>query len=45
MKVEYNSFDRYRQKYPDGHKSNNTWRGRLETLVRTIPDKTAFYTG
>jgi len=39
------SFDNYRQTYPDGHKSNHTWAGRLEKIVRAAPDKTAFIHG
>ena len=39
------SFDRYRQKYPEGHMSNNTWGGRLEVLAETIPDRVAFIQG
>ncbi|HUT52954.1 MAG TPA: AMP-binding protein [bacterium] len=39
------SFEHYRRKYPDGHKSNHTWAGRLETIVRAAPDAVAFIQG
>lgn len=39
------SFENYRQNYPDGHKSNHTWAGRLEKIVKTVPDRTAFIQG
>lgn len=38
-------FNRYRQKHPEGQKSNNTWGGRLETIASTIPDRIAFIQG
>lgn len=45
MNIEHDNFERYRQKYPGGHKSNNTWGSRLETLAKVIPDRVAFIHG
>ena len=45
MMIENDTFEIYRQKYADGHKSNNTWGKRLETLARVIPDGFAFIQG
>lgn len=39
------SFDNYRQKYPDGHKQNHTWAGRLARIVKTVPNHEAFIRG
>ncbi len=39
------SFDNYRQTYSGGKKSNHTWAGRLDKLVKTIPDHVAFIRG
>jgi len=43
--TEQDSFQNYRQHYPDGHKSDHTWGGRLEKIARTIPDQVAFIQG
>ncbi len=42
---EHDSFENYRQKYPDGHKSGHTWAGRLEKILSRAADKTAFIQG
>jgi acyl-CoA synthetase (AMP-forming)/AMP-acid ligase II len=39
------SFERYRQRYPNGQRSNNTWGTRLEMIAHLIPDRTAFIQG
>ena len=39
------SFSNYRQHYPNGSKSDNTWGDRLEKIVKSIPDKLAFVQG
>ncbi len=39
------SFSRYRQKYSDGNRRNNTWGARLEMLAHVIPDRSAFIQG
>jgi len=43
--TKQDSFQNYRQYYPDGHKSNHTWGGRLEKIAKTIPNKVAFIQG
>ncbi len=42
---DYDSFAQFRQSYPRGKKSDNTWGGRLEKLARAIPNRTAFIQG
>jgi hypothetical protein len=39
------SFENYRQKYPDGHKSGDTWAGRLEKILTRASDRIAFIQG
>jgi fatty-acyl-CoA synthase len=39
------SFEHYRRKYVDGHKDNHTWAGRLQTIVKAVPNETAFIQG
>ncbi len=41
----YGSFEQFRQRYPKGKRSDNTWGGRLEKIARAIPDRTAFIQG
>ncbi len=43
--TQEDSFENYRQKYPDGHKNNHTWAGRLERILTRAADKTAFIQG
>ena len=40
-----NSFENYRQSYPDGDQSQHTWGGRLKIIAQTIPEITAFIQG
>jgi 3-oxocholest-4-en-26-oate---CoA ligase len=42
---EHDCFDHYRQHYPDGGKDDNTWSGRLDRLVKVVPDRLAFIQG
>ncbi len=37
--TKQDSFRNYRRNYPDGHKTNHTWAGRLKNIVKTIPDE------
>ena len=43
--VDRDSFANYRRKYPGGRKSDNTWGGRLERIVKAIPTRLAFVQG
>lgn len=43
--AQKDSFENYRQKYPDGHKSQHTWAGRLEKILSRAADKEAFIQG
>jgi fatty-acyl-CoA synthase len=43
--LERDSFANYRRRYRGGKLSNNTWGGRLEKIVKAIPDKLAFVQG
>ncbi len=42
---DYGSFEQFRQRYPKGKRSDNTWGRRLEKIARAIPDRTAFIQG
>lgn len=43
--ISQDYFFNYRRKYPGGKKSDNTWGGRLERIVKTVPNKLAFVQG
>jgi len=43
--AKQDSFQNYRQYYPDGHKSNHTWGGRLEKIAKILPNQIAFIQG
>ncbi|UCD84540.1 MAG: AMP-binding protein [Deltaproteobacteria bacterium] len=43
--ADYGTFEQFRQKYPKGNRSDNTWGSRLEKIARAIPDRTAFIQG
>jgi len=43
--ISEDSFSNYRRKYSVGYKSNHTWRGKLENIVKAIPDRLAFVQG
>lgn len=43
--IREDNFSNYRRKYPVGYKSNHTWGGKLENIVKAIPDRLAFAQG
>ena len=44
-RVEHDSLENYRRKYPGGDKSDHTFGYKLEELARTIPNRPAFIQG
>jgi len=44
-RVEHDSLENYRRKYPGGDKSDHTFPHVIETLAKTIPDSLAFAQG
>ena len=44
-RVEHDSLENYRRKYPGGDKSDHTYPYLLETLAKTIPNRLAFAQG